>query len=240
MAQNGLFDFLQGASNSAASTVSAPVDGLAWLLRKAGVNTGTPIGGSDWMAQQGLTMQPQNRMAGLLGEALGGVAPMVGVAKAPQIANGLLGMMENAQIPARLSKQAGAVKVADLPYQIEHKPMTVDGGAAPLHDLTQSFGDDVYGKNALQYYGSGDPREAAVLKTMAKVRGNPDAPVTIYRGVPNGVTGINAGDWVTIHPEVAKDYADLLGNGVVVSKQVPAAHVTSWPDSLLEFGYHPK
>lgn len=34
---SGLLDFLQGASNSAASNVSAPVDGIAWLLRKAGL-----------------------------------------------------------------------------------------------------------------------------------------------------------------------------------------------------------
>ena len=32
-----LTDFLSGTSNSIASNVSAPVDGLTWLLRKAGV-----------------------------------------------------------------------------------------------------------------------------------------------------------------------------------------------------------
>ena len=53
MAQNGLLDFLQGASNSAASTVSAPVDGLAWLLRKAGAKVGdNPIGGSVGIAKR--------------------------------------------------------------------------------------------------------------------------------------------------------------------------------------------
>lgn len=43
-------DFGQAASNAVASNVSAPVDGIAWLLRKLGVNVGTPVGGSDWMA----------------------------------------------------------------------------------------------------------------------------------------------------------------------------------------------
>lgn len=52
----GLMDFLQSASNSAASNVSAPVDGLAWLLRKAGVPVPqNPLLGSDWMAEKGLT-----------------------------------------------------------------------------------------------------------------------------------------------------------------------------------------
>jgi hypothetical protein len=85
----GLLDFLQGASNAAASNVSGPVDGLAWLLRKAGVDVGTPVGGSDWMAQKGLT-KPTKGLTGLLGEAAGLSAPIVAAAKAPQIAAGLL------------------------------------------------------------------------------------------------------------------------------------------------------
>lgn len=233
MAGNNLLDFLQGASNSAASNVSAPVDGIAWLLRKAGLDIQNPVGGSDWMHSKGLTAEPQNKLAGVLGESFGGVAPMLAASKANQLAKVLNQMGENAQMPTILNKQAGVIKVADLPYQIEHKPMTIEGGAAPLHDLAQSFGDDVYGKNAMQYFGSGDPREAAILKMMAKVKGSPDAPVTIYRGVPDGVSSINQGDWVSLHPDVASDY------GKVISQQVPASHITAWPDSLMEFGYYP-
>lgn len=104
---SGLLDFLQGASNSAASNVSAPVDGINWLLRKAGLPVSEkPFLGSDWMAAQGLTRQPQNRNMGLLGEAIGGVAPMFAAAKAPQIARGLLEMGENAAIPQTLNRQA--------------------------------------------------------------------------------------------------------------------------------------
>jgi len=111
MAQNYLLDLLQGASNSAASNVSAPIDGLNWLLRKAGAPVSArPFLGSDWMAQRGLTAQPQNKIAGLLGESFGGVAPIVAAAKAPQIANGLLGMMENAAVPRTLSRQAGVIE----------------------------------------------------------------------------------------------------------------------------------
>jgi hypothetical protein len=101
-------DFAQGASNAIAGNVSAPVDGLAWLLRKSGIPMpSNPVGGSDWMAQKGLTQEPQNRIAGLLGETAGMAGPMVAAAKAPQIANGLLGMYENAVVPQTLNKQAG-------------------------------------------------------------------------------------------------------------------------------------
>lgn len=108
---NKLIDFMQGASNAAASNVSAPVDGLAWLLSKAGVNVGNaPVGGSDWMRAKGLTIEPQNRLAGILGESLGGVAPMLAAAKAPQIARGLLQGAENLASPHALSKQAGLLQ----------------------------------------------------------------------------------------------------------------------------------
>lgn len=103
----GLLDFLQSASNTAAGNVSAPVDGIAWLLRKAGVPVDTPIGGSDWMAQKGLTRPVQQSGASLAGETFGLLAPMVAAAKAPQIAGGLLQMVDNASIPAELNKQAG-------------------------------------------------------------------------------------------------------------------------------------
>lgn len=106
----GLLDFLQSASNTAASNVSAPVDGIAWLLRKAGVPVDAPIGGSDWMAQKGLTRPVQQSGASLAGETLGLLAPIVAAAKAPQIAGGLLQMGENASIPAELNRQAGMIR----------------------------------------------------------------------------------------------------------------------------------
>lgn len=85
----GLLDFLQSASNTVAGNVSAPVDGLAWLLRKAGVDTGEPIGGSDWMQRMGLTRPVQQSASSLAGETLGLLSPMLAVAKAPQITQGL-------------------------------------------------------------------------------------------------------------------------------------------------------
>ena len=68
------------------------MDGIAWLLRKAGIDTGTPVMGSDWMRAQGLTAEPQNHTAGLLGEAVGGVSPILAAAKAKYIIEGLLGL----------------------------------------------------------------------------------------------------------------------------------------------------
>lgn len=157
---SGLLDFLQGASNSAASNVSAPVDGINWLLRKAGLPVSEkPFLGSDWMAAQGLTRQPQNRNMGLLGEAIGGVAPMFAAAKAPQIAAGLNQMQSNAIAKKLLNSQAGAVympngllssnlddanKLADFFTSKGFKPNVIkaDGGSvyvtADVQNLTKS------------------------------------------------------------------------------------------------------
>lgn len=92
----GLLDAIQAASNAAASNISGPVDGIAWLLRKAGINVPEPVGGSDWMARQGLTKQVQPGAAQVIGETAGLLGPSVIAAKAPQIAKGLLQMGENA------------------------------------------------------------------------------------------------------------------------------------------------
>ena len=81
---------VQGASNAAASNVSGPVDLLAWLLRKGGVPVpSNAFGGSEWMRQQGLTAEPKNKLAGLLGEGVGLAAPFAIAAKAPQIAGAM-------------------------------------------------------------------------------------------------------------------------------------------------------
>ena len=51
----GLLDFLQAASNAAASNVSGPIDLLSWALKKGGVPVGdAPMLGSEWMKRQGL------------------------------------------------------------------------------------------------------------------------------------------------------------------------------------------
>lgn len=110
-----LLDFFQGASNAAASNISAPVDGIAWLLKKAGMDIQNPIGGSDWMESKGLTKKPENKWAGLLGESVGGLAPILAAAKAPQIAKGLLQGADNLAAPRTMNRQLGILNVNGMP-----------------------------------------------------------------------------------------------------------------------------
>lgn len=121
-------------------------------------------------------------------------------------------------------------------YRMSHRPMSDEGGASRLHNAYQSFGEDLYSPNALQYFGSGDAREKRILSALQKLKDNPDAEVTIYRGVPSGASNeIGSGDWVTLDKSVAQEYGPKL-----LAKKVKAKDVTTWPDSLLEFGYYPR
>ncbi len=140
--------FGQGASNAAASTVTGPVDMLAWLLRKGGVDVGdAPIGGEAWMRQKGLMATPENRLAGLLGEGAGLAAPIVAAAKAPEIAGGLLQMGRNLATPQTMNKQTGAIVYHGSPHKFDKfdssKIGTGEGAQAYGHGLYLAESPDV-------------------------------------------------------------------------------------------------
>ena len=145
-----LRDFFQGASNSIASNVSAPVDGIAWLLRKAGVPVPpNPMGGSDWMAEKGLTQQPQNRTAGLLGEFAGMAGPMVAAAKAPQIAKGLLSLDDKAMDMGRVAIEShmvknGLIQPATVWHGSPHKFDKFDSSKIGTGEGAQAYGHGLY------------------------------------------------------------------------------------------------
>ena len=148
----GLLDqaqsFAQGASNGVSSSLTGPVDGLAWLLRKAGVPVPqAPLGGSDWMRNVGLMQEPKERMAGLLGEGIGSALPTVIAGKAPQIANGLLQMERNAMAPRTLNPQTGAIVWHGSPHKFDKfdssKIGTGEGAQAYGHGLYLAESPDV-------------------------------------------------------------------------------------------------
>lgn len=111
----------RAASNAAATNLTGPVDLASFLLSRIGIPVGpAPVGGTEWARQKGLTTGPQsNQMAQIVGETLGNVAPFVGVAKAPEIAGGLLQMIRNARAPSALNSQSGAMALEDVLKMIQ-------------------------------------------------------------------------------------------------------------------------
>ena len=129
-------------------------------------------------------------------------------------------------------------------YGGPHRPMTVEGGAARLDDLTPSFGPDIYGKNAAQYYGTGDAAlDRQTLRILNNVKGKPDELIPVFRAVPADAKSstLSPGDWVTINKDYAKMHgeATLDGNYKIIEQNVPASHLTTNADSFHEQGYYP-
>lgn len=136
----------------------------------------------------------------------------------------------------------------DTSYRMQHQP---NEEGAPLFDMTGGgfFPDDIYSSNGLRFYGNPNNEfDRESYKIIQKVRGNPEAEVTIYRAVPNedSISTINPGDFVTI----SKKYAELHGEsgygkdgtdkGKILSIKVKAKDLRSEGNDLNEFGYFPK
>ena len=134
-----------------------------------------------------------------------------------------------------------------LSYRGSHKAPSPDFGA-PLHDLTgggQMYPADVYSSKAAQFYGTGYPKADKEAFDLAKrVRGNPNAEVTMYRAVPKdeNIKAINAGDWVTLSKDYAKTHGEsvLQGDYKIISQKVKAQDLWTNADSIHEFGYQPQ
>lgn len=139
-----------------------------------------------------------------------------------------------------------AQSLLDTSYRGSHTAPGPDFGA-PLYDLTgggQMYPADVYSPKAVQYYGTGYPKADKEAFALAnKVRGNPDAEVTMYRAVPKdeSISNINAGDWVTLSKDYAQNHGEsVLGDYKILSKKVKAKDLWTNADSIHEFGYWPE
>lgn len=148
-----------------------------------------------------------------------------------------------------LTKEAKKYKTAD--EFVKSQEQSYMGGhtapygedAAPLHDLTQLYPDDIYNSDAVRYYGDGSPMDADSARIIQEFRGNPEAEVTIYRAVPGdySVDTINPGDWVTINREYAEQHGNYFEEtgALILSKKVKAKEVFTDANSIHEFGYNP-
>ena len=110
------------------------------------------------------------------------------------------------------------------------------GQGQRLYAQGPRFADDEFGLSNQQSY-----------RAIQAARGNPDAEVTIYRGVPNeeSITSINAGDFVTLSPKYAELHASSgygprgEDAGKVISQKVKVKDVYFAGDDVNEFGYFP-
>lgn len=110
---------------------------------------------------------------------------------------------------------------------------------APLYEMNKTYPDDIYSAEAMRYYGHGDPKlDRPSFEVINRVRGNPDAPVEIYRAVPEGAPDeILPGDWVTTNLEYAKQHGDMRGDSKILRGTTEAKRLRTDGNSPHEYGY---
>ena len=203
----------QSMSNTAAGTVTAPVDALAWLLRRGGLNIQNPMGGSDWAAQQGLTQPVPEGMPKMAGETLGLLAPMAGTKEASaKIAQGLRQMGANAAAPAMLNKQAGMIRtpLGQIPESSTDVSNLGNRLGRLLDDAGVSYSYDKSRISPSRYYTIDNPKM-------------PDSSYTVrisnHRDVHKG------GD-ISVDPQMGATFEQMLDSlrdiGVPVANRVKA------------------
>lgn len=198
--------------------------------------------GSDFLQNPGTSLQ---QMTGYANDRARAFNQATANATTSTLQSGSFNNPESMALAQQIAEGYNPVgMVGKMDYGMAHRPMSVESGAARLHDLTTAFDNTIYGKEAVQNYGTGAPaldREA--VRIFQQVRNKPDAMVTVYRAVPKDANqmGINPGDWISVSKQYAMEHGEgsLGGNYKIVSQKVPAAHITTNADSILEQGYYP-
>lgn len=137
-------------------------------------------------------------------------------------------------------------KTASEEHWVSHRPPG-PGNGAPLHDL-----NDVHGTHGGSPFGAGysdvysHPQhwtgfhDHELDRAVKSAEGKPDMPITVYRAQPREHQSIRTGDWVTPSASYARLHAEE-GHDTpmhIVKATVPAQHVWTNADDLVEAGYH--
>jgi hypothetical protein len=141
------------------------------------------------------------------------------------------------------AEQAGAAEPYEETddYRMRHQaPRRADEFGSPATNIGDEMMPGFYEKP--QLYGSSyDQSDKESRSVLMSIRDKPNAPVTIYRAVPENVDKINPGDWVTLSPTYAKEHlrSNLSSGGKVLSQVIPAKDLWFDGNSINEFGYDP-
>lgn len=74
------------------------------------------------------------------------------------------------------------MKIFKITYRGTHTaPSKQD---SPMHNLTNTYPDDIYSNNATQYYGDGYYFDQQSINIIQSAKNKPNKKITIYRAVP--------------------------------------------------------
>lgn len=76
----------------------------------------------------------------------------------------------------------------DDDYHGEHQAPSKNGDDSPMYDVTNQFGEDIYGSNAVRMYGGYGSYDSYSIALIQRARNKPNMQVKIYRAVPKVIT----------------------------------------------------
>lgn len=74
-------------------------------------------------------------------------------------------------------------------YRGHHEAPSPGDSDSPMHDVTMTYGEDMYGPQAMRLYGH-QPEDAYSIRLIQMARNKPNMQVKIYRAIPKVITNI--------------------------------------------------
>ena len=125
-------------------------------------------------------------------------------------------------------------------YFMSHRPTQTGLTADNLinQNVETPMPKDIY-NHPEYYFQMSEKSSQESMSVLRKVRGNPNAEVTIYRATPGNK--INKGDWITLSKSYAEwhNQSQFDGKANVLEMKVKAKDVQYAGDDINEFGYFP-
>lgn len=150
------------------------------------------------------------------------------------------------KIQEAMRRLATQMRTANDSYQVTHRPPGPDTTGAPLHDLNDvhgTYGGSPFGTNSDVYshpqHWTGF-HDHELDRAVRSAEGKPHMMVTVYRAQPREHHSIRTGDWVTPSESYARIHADEGHDKPmhIVKATVPAQHIWTNADDIVEAGYH--
>ena len=73
-------------------------------------------------------------------------------------------------------------------YRGYHIAPSPDADDSPMHDVTDKFGEDIYGRDAVRLFGGYGAYDSYSVALIQRARNKPNMQVKIYRAVPKVIT----------------------------------------------------
>lgn len=121
-------------------------------------------------------------------------------------------------------------------YWMRHRP---DEDGATLDNAEQMFPDVLTHPEWYDYDSPGEDVYGFSLRAIRRCAGNPDAPVWIWRAMPEDAGGIRPGDWVTTSKAYARLHMEGEDGWKVAARRVRARDIRTEGNSVCEWGYFP-